>query len=401
MATKIFLLTFIIIVVILVIVMGSLEYFVKEEAYIPDFGYEVSVVDIEDNFKVELVTEASFASDIDFLPDGTILYSELMSGNVMSYKNGQKQVYANVPNALTPTEPEGESGILSLVTDPRFEENGWVYVYYTSEGTSKIGRFKDVNGKGEDFKIIFDGVPQGKIHNGGELVFGLDDKLYLSTGDATQIKGPNANRKKVQDISSFTGKILRMNRDGSIPDDNPFESSYTYVLGFRNMFGFDFHENGKIYGADNGVACCDEFNIIEKGRNYGWPEEIGYLEEEKYDNPVFIWSPKGRVAPTRTEIYTGDKYPEEYKGDVYMTTWRTREVIRFELDDDGDIERIEVMSFYHIPDTPPKPSITGKHINEVHGSKHPYGGLVEIEQGPDGYFYISDSRRIFRIVYKG
>jgi glucose/arabinose dehydrogenase len=343
---------------------------------------------LTEDFDVELVTEASVVTGIDFTSDGRMYFVELGSGKInILNQDGSVVEIAEIPEELTPIDVEGEAGVLDIELDPQFDENGFIYVYYSSGGTNKVARIKEVNSKGEDFRVIFDGVPQGIIHNGGELKFGPDGKLYLSTGDATvggEILGIN---NPAQDIENKAGKVLRMNPDGSLPEGNPFPNSYAFAYGIRNIFGYDFQPNtGKIFAGDNGIDCCDELNIIEKGKNYGWPVEIGITNNPEFGQPIYAWSAEDRVAPTKLAFAN--------ENELFMGTWRTREIYRFTIEN----YIVTKVDSYVLGDLPPP--ITGFHAGEVHEGSDPRGGVVEIELGTDGNLYFSERAAIYKLVIK-
>jgi glucose/arabinose dehydrogenase len=356
------------------------------------------------NYNIEKISDSIVATDIAFTPEGHLLFSEMSTGKIKILKDGKTTTFAQIPDSLIPIglgegEERGEAGPLSIEIDPDYEKNKYIYVYYTSDGSSKIGRYVDNDGIGENFKIIFDEILQWKIHNGGHLSFGKDEKIYLSTGDATPIYLKLGKNNPAQDILSPLGKILRINKDGSLPEDNPFPGSYTFAYGFRNVFAYATHpETGKIYVGDQGIRCCDELNIVEEGGNYGWPLEMGQIENSQYKQPFYSWNEETRVVPTGMVFYDGNKFPEEYKNNLFMGTWRTREIYRFVFDNE-ELTEIEILTFNKLPNM-----ITGMHAGSIHegqvtelGSAHPSNGFMALEVGPDGYLYFSDVQGIYRL----
>ncbi|KKB38476.1 PQQ-dependent sugar dehydrogenase [Bacillus thermotolerans] len=190
---------------------------------------------------------------------------------------------------------EGEGGLLGFVLDPDFSKNRLAYVYHTYNEESRIqNRIIQVRYEGDgwhEIKELLSGIPGGSIHNGGRLAIGPDNKLYATAGDAGEAR-------TAQEPEVLSGKILRMNLDGSIPEDNPFSQSYVYTLGHRNPQGMAWDERGRMYAAEHGQRAHDEINLIEPGRNYGWPIIEGDEQQEGMEIPLFhsgeeTWAPSG------------------------------------------------------------------------------------------------------------
>ncbi len=162
----------------------------------------------------------------------------------------------------------GEGGLLGLLLHPNFAENNHAYIYHTyQEGDQIFNRVVLIENDGESWQeveVLIDQIPGARFHNGGRIELGPDRKLYITTGDATE-------RKLAQDQSSLAGKILRMDLDGTIPEDNPFNDSYVYSYGHRNPQGITWGDDGTMYSTEHGNSAHDEINIIEPGKNYGWP----------------------------------------------------------------------------------------------------------------------------------
>jgi len=367
---------------------------------------------VTDDFDIEKIIDGTMPTGLAFDNKGRLFFSQI-TGFIFVVDGDEATLFANVPDSQakhdSKIEGEGEAGPMAIAIDPDFEENGYLYVYYVSDKSGKIGRFTEKNGVGQDFKIIFDDVPFYRIHNGGDLTFGPDGKLYLSTGDATDINEELKENNPAQDLNSKAGKILRINKDGSIPDDNPFPNSYTYALGFRNVFGFDIdQETGLIYAGEQGINCCEELNLVEEGKNYGWAVEMGFNPESEFTDPLFAWGIEDRVVPTGVVSYKGDIYGDSFKNNVFLTTWRTREIVRFILSEDGrKIDDVQAYRLLDVKDKVARARITGLHAGNIHegqvtesGSATVLEGLVDIAEGPDGYLYFSDVRGVYRLVPK-
>ncbi len=240
----------------------------------------------------------------DFAPDGRILFTE-RPGRVRIIRGGQLDPQ---PWATLGVAHVGEGGLLGLVVAPDFARTGFVYVYHTYEQEGKLWnrvvRMVDRNGSGQVDRVLLDRIPGAGVHDGGRLKFGPDGKLYVTTGDARQ--PPLA-----QERTSLAGKILRINPDGTIPPDNPFPNSPVYSFGHRNPQGLAWHPDTKIMfesehgpSGEFGLCCHDEVNIIEPGKNYGWPFVAGAGGDPRYVDPIVesgatvTWAPSGTLIPT-------------------------------------------------------------------------------------------------------
>ena len=145
-------------------------------------------------------------------------------------------------------------------------------------------------------RFILDNLPAATdgFHFGGRIGFGPDGKLYLTIGDTNKLE-------RAQDPTTLEGSILRLNPDGSIPEDNPFPGSPVYAYGLRNVFGFAFQPNtGSLYATDNGPGGFDEVNKIEAGRNYGWPIHMGEVNAGGFSDPIAVYGLPGdrTIGPT-------------------------------------------------------------------------------------------------------
>ncbi len=199
---------------------------------------------------------------------------------------------------------EGESGLLGLAVDPEFLKNKYIYVYYTDNDSNRISRFT-LNQKLENETVLIDNIPSASIHDAGRLKFGPDGKLYATTGDASQ-------RDLAQDVNSLAGKILRLNKDGGIPADNPFKN-YVWSYGHRDPQGITWSDNGTMYSSEHGQTMNDEINIIVRGGNYGWPLEEGDNLTGKYKNPLIFYT-NFTLAPSGMAFFQGDLYVAGLRG---------------------------------------------------------------------------------------
>ncbi|SFL35712.1 Glucose/arabinose dehydrogenase, beta-propeller fold [Gracilibacillus orientalis] len=224
-------------------------------------------------------------------------------GNIVKIENGE------VERQSVELEKElataAEAGLLGFALDQDFSESNLAYAYYTyRDDTGQFNRIVTLRLDGNiwtEEELLLDKIPSGSYHHGGRLKIGPDDKLYATAGDAS-------DADIAQNNESLGGKILRMNLDGSIPSDNPFEDSYVYSLGHRNPQGITWAEDGTLYASEHGNSANDEVNQIEAGQNYGWPIIEGKKEQEGMITPLFTsgadttWAPSG-IDYHRSKLY--------------------------------------------------------------------------------------------------
>ena len=194
--------------------------------------------------KVETIADnLTIPWSIDWAPDGTIFFTE-RNGNLREIQDG---VLLQEP-LLSLGVGGVEGGMLGITFDPNFEENNYLYLYYTYNEflstSNKVVRYQVTDGTVTEDKILIDKIPGGPFHDGGRIQFGPDGKLYITTGEA-------GNPSLSQDLNSLGGKILRINSDGTIPDDNPWENSPVYSIGHRNPQGIDWDESGNLVATEH------------------------------------------------------------------------------------------------------------------------------------------------------
>jgi glucose/arabinose dehydrogenase len=230
---------------------------------------------------------------------------------------------------LAQVDSSAEGGLLGLAFDPQFNTNGHFYVYYTKAGdpsTNQVSRFTvstanpDIADPSSEL-VILEGIPSGRDHNGGQMQFGPDGKLYVAIGDADV---EEENPSIAQSLKTLTGKILRINADGSVPADNPFVGTpdargEIWAYGLRNPFTGDIEPvTGRMYINDVGSNSWEEINLGVAGANYGWPECEGECENPDFEDPIHTYSQRTGCAITGGAFYRGTQFPEEYQGNYFF-----------------------------------------------------------------------------------
>jgi len=262
--------------------------------------------------------------------DGNISKMDPATGNI---------VFSSTINDVVSS---GEGGLLGLALHPDFLNNGFLYVVYNYNGASgyreKVVRFTFANNAITNPAIIFDNIAASSIHNGSRIRVVNESsgvKIYFTTGDAS-------NASIAQDVNSRNGKVMRLNADGTIPSDNPIAGNPVWSYGHRNPQGLVF-ANNKIYESEHGPNIEDEVNIIEKGRNYGWPtvngpcddgSETSFCSANNVKEP--IWSSGGgTIAVCGIDHYNSDKIPA-WKNSILMTTLKDASLRQLKLSADGN-----------------------------------------------------------------
>ena len=223
-----------------------------------------------------IATGLSVPWGIAFLPDGSALIAERMSGRIVQLRPGAapKEVMT-VPGVRA----NGEGGLLGLAVAPTYAQDGLIYAYYTTSSDNRVARFR----AGASPQVIVSGIAAASVHNGGRIAFGPDGLLYIATGDA-------GNRSNAQDAGNLNGKILRVKPDGSPADGNPSPGNRMWSLGHRNVQGLAWDANGRLFATEFGQNTFDEVNLIEPGKNYGWPTVEGTGNNAAFVNPLVTWS---------------------------------------------------------------------------------------------------------------
>lgn len=321
-------------------------------------------------FRVETVlSNLEIPWSIVFDKAGTMYFTERPGRLQMLAKgNSWPTLIANIEEV----RHRGEGGLMGLTLHPNFETNGLLYLSYTFDDRNKLGnrivRYRLKDGKLLERRDILASLPGSSVHNGCRIKFGPDGKLYVTTGDA-------AERSIAQDRSSLGGKILRLNDDGSIPSDNPDPKSALYALGVRNPQGIDWHPvTGHLFETEHGPSGFDgpgggdEVNIIEAGKNYGWPIIHHKDKRDGMESPLLEYTPA--VAPAAGMFYRGSAFPE-FRNNFFFAGLRGQRIQRVVL------ERAN-----------PR-----KVIKEEALLLGEFRRIREVTEGPDGYIYFSTSNR--------
>nr|WP_306839518.1 PQQ-dependent sugar dehydrogenase [Catenuloplanes nepalensis] len=230
---------------------------------------------------------------IAFLPDGGALVTERDTGRLLkvgpeSDRTGPRvRAIADLSDAV---EPGGEGGLLGIAVSPEFKADSTVFVYYTTPDDNRVGSFTLTEDQStQDLpkvapKPILTGIPRSDVHNGGRVEFGPDGFLYVSTGDGS-------DGDLAQDPKTLGGKILRITRDGEPAEGNPDAASPVWSLGHRNVQGLAWDAGKRLYATEFGQDTFDELNVIEPGKNYGWPAVEGAppSPDPKFTAPLVTW----------------------------------------------------------------------------------------------------------------
>jgi glucose/arabinose dehydrogenase len=276
-------------------------------------------------------TTITMLTSMVFAPDGRLFFTEKNTGEIR-IMTPEHKILDNPFASVDDLYASWEQGMLGLAIDPEFNINHHIYVYYsavvdTENGSgpkviNRVLRFTDNNNIGTNQTVIMDNIPASRgYHSGGAMAFGPDGKLYITVGDATE-------HIFAQDPSIVIGKILRINKDGTIPQDNPYPDSPVYTIGHRNMYGIAFDDGGAGLVTENGDVRYDEINLITKGGNYGFPtSQPANLPPERANGSSIkpLRSYWDTIAPTQMIYYDGDSVPElkgmflfgSFTGDIY------------------------------------------------------------------------------------
>ena len=303
---------------------------------------------------------------------------------------------ASREGGLPPVTARGQGGLLDVALSPGFKKDGTIYWSFSEvreggSGTSVARGILTKDRKGlTDVRVIFRALPtyRNGLHFGSRLGFGPDGKLYITLGD----RFDRRNRPRVQTLDNHLGKIIRINPDGTVPNDNPFKGKSgalpeIWDLGHRNVQSAAFDSKGRLWTVEHGARGGDELNLVEKGKNYGWPV-VTYGQEYSgrpipgavtqrngFVQPIYYWDPV--IAPSGMEIYSGASFAE-WQGNIFIGGLVTQRLVRLVIKDD-------------------------KVVGEEHLLRDRNRRIRDVREGPDGsLFVVTDSRNgeLLRIAPK-
>lgn len=303
---------------------------------------------IGETFVVSTIAEFNEPWAMTFLPDGRLLVTEKPGHLKLLTLDGTSGEVTGVPEVAH----GGQGGLGDVVLHPDFARNQQVYLSYAEAGDrdtrgAAVARAKlvtDATGGGtlSGLEVIWRQVPkvQGGGHFGHRLAFGPDGYLWISSGDRQKFD-------PAQDMASNLGKVLRLNDDGSVPDDNPFAddgdvAAQVWSLGHRNPLGLAFNPQGELWEVEMGPKGGDELNRIERGANYGYPIVSNgdhydgrpipnHETQPQFSAPAISWTPV--ISPSSMIFYTGDKFPQ-WTGDAFVSGLSSQSLARIEFDGD-------------------------------------------------------------------
>lgn len=322
-------------------------------------------------YKVEVVAQGlevpwGFA----FARDGRVFVTE-RPGRLRVIRNGKLDTtpYASFSEIIN----RGEGGLMDVSLHPKFDENRFLYITYvanTQPPTVRIVRYTDTGTGIGSPKTIIDGIAAAMFHCGCRARFGPDGKLYITTGEKFE-------KARAQDMNDLCGKTLRLNDDGTIPKDNPFVGQAgvrpeIWSSGHRNAQGIVWHPETKaMYQSEHGPSQSDapgggdEINLVEQGKNYGWPIIHHAEAKQGLESPMIEYTPA--VAPGSAAFCTGKMFPE-WKNQLFVGFLRGEALLRLKVDGK-------------------------KVIGEERMFLNQYGRIREVAEAPDGSIWFSTSNR--------
>jgi aldose sugar dehydrogenase len=330
-------------------------------------------------FDVTVVTNALTTPwAVEPLPGGDLLVTEKPGRLRIVSATGQ---IGEPITGLPPVDARGQGGLLDVALSPRFDSDRTIYLSFTEpreggNGTSIARGVLSADRRSlEQVRVIFRVLPTyaGTMHYGSRLAFGPDGMLYATFGE----RSVTTMRRYARQLDSHLGKIVRIRPDGSAPPDNPFAGQPNaqpeiWTLGHRNVQAAAFDPQGRLWAIEHGTRGGDELNLIQKGKNYGWPLVAYGIEyrgqpivaavtqREGFEQPVYYWDPV--IAPSGAQFYTGNAFPE-WRGSLFVGGLEQKRLVRLTIANDR---------------------VTGEeHLLVDRGQR-----VRDVRQGPDGALYV-------------
>ena len=338
-----------------------------------------------------------------FLPDGRMLVTQ-RGGSLVIVRADGSAVEAAV-SGVPAVNSAGQGGLLDVALDPDFATTGWIYLSYAEDGPGGSGtalaRARLVGNELRELAVIWRQQPKvaSGIHYGARIAFRPDKTLYLTVGERGQDDPGAPTVAFAQNPALTLGKVLRLNRDGSVPTDNPVFGAGAapglWSLGHRNPQGAAVRPgSSELWVAEHGPQGGDELNRIRAGANYGWPLRSygcpygapvgdacrvgGGTHAPDFEEPASYWVPTS-TAPSGMAFYDGDRFPD-WRGQVFVGALAGRTLWRLQLDAAGNV-------------------LTREQVPEVQALAQ---RIRDVRQGPDGWLYLlSDEGRILRLERAG
>ena len=322
-----------------------------------------------------------------FLPGGDMLVTE-RPGRLRIVRKGK--LLPNPVEGVPAVRGGGQGGLLEVLPHPAFATNRLLYVSYakasadTLQGTTVVARGRFENDRLTDVKEIFEAKvwSTGRGHHGSRLAFDRNGFLFITLGDRQVAPSGNLEAHPAQDLTNHFGKIIRLHDDGRVPSDNPFVNREgalpeIWTSGHRNVQGLAIHpETGDVWATEHGPQGGDELNLIQPGKNYGWPV-IGFgvnyrtgaaihsgTHKEGMEQPVHVWVPS--IATSGLLFYTGDKFPG-WRNSLFVGGMQGEVLARLTLD--------------------------GRRVVNEEKLVQRMGRIRDVRQGPDGYIYLAIDNR--------
>ncbi len=319
-------------------------------------------------FRVEVVaTDLRVPWSIVFAPDGRMFFTE-RPGRLRVMENGKLREEPLL--TLTDVDTTLKLGLMGMTLHPQFAQNHWLYLAYAyREGNGqrvRVVRYRETSNAVTERTVIIENIPAATNHAGCRIKFGPDGKLYITTGDADR---PELS----QQLDSLAGKTLRLNEDGSVPQDNPFfnqptgQVSAVWSYGHRNAQGLDWQPGTNLmFQSEHGPGGGDEINIVERGSNYGWPTVHHRLSHPRMASPLLEYTPLPAIAPASGMFYRGSTFPQ-LRGNFLVGCLRGECILRVQLDGKRVVSQERLLERKH-------------------------GRIREVAEAPDGTIYFSTSQ---------